>query len=265
MKYASHAGTLLRYCAQSLLMAAVIALTMVTAEAQDTLARIKKEGVVRIANSGVYPPFEFKEGDKLVGFDVDLSNLIADELGVKAEITVIDFKGLISSLRSGTVDLLVTAMTYRPSRAEQIAFSEPYYETAVAIAMRADKTPVGSKDELASKIVGAEFGTTGEQEARSISGVKEVKTYDTLMLALRDLEIGRTDAVISNLPNLQYLIHRNFPKTKVVATYNSGWIGINTRKEDEALLAEINRILEKLKKSGELDKLHVKWLGEVRK
>lgn len=236
-----------------------------SAFAQDTLAKIKKEGVVHIANSGVYPPFEFKEGDKLVGFDVDLSNLVAKELGVKADVTVIDFKGLIPALKSGKVDLLITALTYRPARAEQVSFSTPYYNTAVAIAMRRDEAPVKSKDDLSGKIIGSELGTTGEHEARSIKGTKEVKTYDTLMLALRDLEIGRTNAVISNLPNLQYLIHRNFPKTKVVATYNSGWVGINTRKEDKALLDEVNRILKKIEGNGELDKLQMKWFGEVRK
>lgn len=265
MKLISHSRRLLLLGVASLLAGAVTALAPAAALAQETLDKIKREGVVRIANSGVYPPFEFKEGDKLVGFDVDLSNLVARELGVKAEITVIDFKGLISALKSGKVDLLITALTYRPERAEQVAFSDPYYETAVAIAMRNDKNPVKSKEQLASMTLGAELGTTGEQEARSVKDAKEVKTYDTLMLALRDLEIGRTDAVISNLPNLQYLIHRNFPKTKVVATYNSGWVGINTRLEDKALLAEVNRILKKLKNSGELDKLHMAWFGEVRK
>jgi polar amino acid transport system substrate-binding protein len=248
-------------------LAAAVALVLAPqgARAQNTLAKIKQDGVVRIANSGVFPPFEFKEGDKLAGFDVDLSNLVAKELGVKPEITVIDFKGLIPALKSGKVDLLITALTYQPARAEQVAFSEPYYETAAAIAMLADKKPVKSKSDLAGMVLGAELGTTGEQEARSIEGVKEVKTYDTLMLALRDLEIGRTDAVISNLPNLQYLIHTNFSQTKVVATYNAGWVGINARKEDPALMVEINRILTKLKGNDQLNKLYMTWFGEVHK
>lgn len=161
--------------------------------------------------------------------------------------------------------MLITALTYQPARAEQVAFSDPYYETSTAIAMRADKKPVSSKSDLAGMVLGAELGTTGEQQARSIEGAKEVKTYDTLMLALRDLEIGRTDAVISNLPNLQYLIHRNFPQTKITATYNAGWVGINTRKEDTALLGDVNAVLKKLKGNGELDKLYMTWFGEVRK
>lgn len=238
--------------------------TAVTAEtaAADSLERIKKAGIIKIVNSGVYPPFEFKEGDKLVGFDVDLAHLVARELGVKADVSVVDFKGLIPALKSGKADLLVSALTYTPARAEQVAFSDPYYETAVAIAIRNDKPVVPSKEKLGGLTVGAELGTTGEREARSVTSVKEVKTYDTLMLALRDLEIGRVDAIISNSPPLQYLIHKNFKRTKISGTYNAGWVGINARLEDKELIAEINTILKKLKSNGELKQITVKWFGE---
>ncbi|HWM81403.1 MAG TPA: ABC transporter substrate-binding protein [Pseudolabrys sp.] len=231
----------------------------------DALERIKKAGEVRIANSGVYPPFEFKEGATLVGFDIDLSNLVARELGAKPNISVVDFKGLIPALKSGKVDLLISAVTHTPARAEQVAFSDSYYDTAVAIAVREDKISLKAKDQLAGLTLGAELGTTGEREARSVNGVKEVKTYDTLMLALRDLEIGRIDAIISNLPPLQYLIHKNFKRVRVTGTYDAGWVGINVSQNEKALLAEINRILAKLKGNGELDALKVKWFGEAGK
>jgi len=231
----------------------------------DALERIKKAGEVRIANSGVYPPFEFKEGATLVGFDIDLSNLVARELGAKPNISVVDFKGLIPALKSGKVDLLISAVTHTLARAEQVAFSDSYYDTAVAIAVREDKVSLKAKDQLAGLTLGAELGTTGEREARSVNGVKEVKTYDTLMLALRDLEIGRIDAIISNLPPLQYLIHKNFKRVRVTGTYDAGWVGINVSQDEKALLAEINRILAKLKGNGELDALKVKWFGEAGK
>ncbi len=231
----------------------------------DALDRIKAAGEVKIANSGVYPPFEFKEGNTLVGFDIDLSNLVARELGVKANISVVDFKGLIPALKSGKADLLISAMTHTPARAEQVAFSESYYDTAVAIAVRDDRTSLKAKDQLGGLTLGAELGTTGEREARSVNGVKEVKTYDTLMLALRDLEIGRIDAIISNLPPLQYLIHKNFKRVRVTGTYDAGWIGINVGQDEKALLAEVNRILAKLKSNGELNALKVKWFGEAGK
>lgn len=246
-----------------LLIGIVVVFLANLAIAETTLEKIKRTGEIVVGNSGVYPPFEFKEGGELVGFDIDLTHLIARELGVKPKFVVIDFKGIIPALKSSKVDVLITAMTYRESRAEQIAFSESYYDTATAIAVRKGRTDIQKKEDLAGKIVGVELGTTGEREARSVEGVKEIKTYDTLMLAMRDLQIGRVDAVVSTLPPLQYLMHRNYPDLEVAVTYQKGWVGINTRKEDQDLLAEINRILRKLKESGELKALHEKWFGAV--
>jgi polar amino acid transport system substrate-binding protein len=158
--------------------------------------------------------------------------------------------------------MLVTAYTYTPERAQQVAFSDPYYATAIAIAIRNDKPQIKSKDQLTGTTIGAELGTTGDREAHSVKDVKDIKTYDTLMLALQDLEIGRLDAVISTLPPLQYLIHKNFRRTEVTATYDAGWMGVNVPIEEKTLLAEVNRILKKLKDDGELAILNAKWFGE---
>lgn len=240
----------------------LLAMCVGSAEAAETtLEKIRRTGKMVVGNSGVYPPFEFKEGGELVGFDIDLTHLIAKRLDVKPEFVVVEFKGIIASLKSGRVDLLITGMTYTEDRAKEIAFSEPYYDTAMAIAVKKGAAGIRSKAELRGRVVGAEMGTTGEREARSVEGVKEVKTYDTPMLAMRDLEIGRLDAVISTLPPLQYLIFKNFPGLDIGATYNKGFVGITTRKEDTDLLAAINAALRDFKQSGELAALSKKWFG----
>lgn len=230
--------------------------------ADDTLTRIKKEGVLRVANSGVYPPFESVQDGKLVGFDIDLTNLLANTLGIKARIQVIDFKGLIAALKSGKVDALLTAMTYTPERAEQIAFSVPYYRTAMAVATRTNGPEISSLDDLAGKRLGAEIGTTGDRAIHEVRPAASTKSYDTLMLALKDLQNKRLDAVVSTLPPTQYLIHTNFVDIRVAYRYNEGYVAVNTRKEDTTLLAAINQALEKLSKNGQLNKLQIKWFGE---
>ncbi|MBI3076164.1 MAG: amino acid ABC transporter substrate-binding protein [Deltaproteobacteria bacterium] len=229
---------------------------------ETTLQRIKRTGKMVVGNSGVYPPFEFKEAGELVGYDIDLTHVIARKLGVKPEIVVVEFKGIIPALKSGRVDILISGMTYTEGRAKEMAYSESYYNTAMAIATRKDDARVSKKDDLAGKLVGAEMGSTGEREARSVKGVKEVKTYDTPMLAMRDLEIGRLDAVISTRPVIQYMISRSFPKSRIASSYNEGFVGINTRLEDQDFLQEINRILRELKQSGELQALQRKWFGQ---
>jgi polar amino acid transport system substrate-binding protein len=234
-----------------------------TARTDETLARIKKEAVLRVANSGVYPPFESVQNGKLVGLDIDLTNLLAKDLGVDAEIQVIDFKGLIAALKSGKVDALVTAMTYTPERAEQIAFSEPYYRTAMVVATRADGPLISSLADLTGKQLGAEIGTTGDRAIREVKGAASTKSYDSLMLALKDMENKRIDAVVSTLPPTQYLIHTNFHDVKVAYRYNEGYVAVNTRKEDITLLAAIDQALEKISQEGQLRELQIKWFGEA--
>jgi ABC-type amino acid transport substrate-binding protein len=235
------------------------------AAAEDTLARIKREGVLKVANSGVYPPFESMQDGKLVGFDIDLTNLLAKDLDVRADIQVIDLKGLIPSLKSGKVDVLVTALTYTPERAEQVAFSDPYYNTAVVVVMRNAAAAAASKADLTGKRVGAEIGSTGEREARSIPATQSVKTYDTLMLALLDLRNDRLDAVVSNLPPVQYLFHRNFADLKIVLRYNEGYVGVAMRKEDHSLVSAINGALDRFRKGNQLRGLEMRWFGQESK
>lgn len=246
---------------KAFLVILILALAAPAVADEDTLARIKHDGVMHISNSGVYPPFESMENGKLVGFDIDLSNLIAADLGVKADIQVVDFKGLIPALKSGKTDMLITALTYTEERARQVAFSKPYYPTAMAITVRKSEAGIASKDALRGKKLGAEMGSTGDKEARAVPDA-DTKTYDTLMLAMKDLEIGRLDAVISTLPPAQYLIHRNFQDLKVSYRYNEGYVAIAMRPEDRRLLAAIDQALDHLKSSGKMRELEIKWFGE---
>ena len=246
-------------------MAIVAALLVATGEvghADSTLDAIKRKGEIVIGTSGVYPPFEYVEAGRLVGFDIDLGEMIAKKLGVKANFVKIEWKGIIAALKSGRADILITAMTKTPDRAQQIAFSVPYYTTAMAVLVRKDNAAIKGRDDLKGKVLGAEQGSRGEVEAKAV-GAKEVKIYDSVMLAFKDLENGRVEAVTEMLPASMYLIARQFKGLKVATSYNEGVVGVTTRLEDTDLLAAINKAIEELKAGGQLDELHTKWFGEV--
>ncbi len=243
-------------------VAVALGATGAPAAAENTLDKIKRRGEIVIGTSGVYPPFEFVEDGRLVGFDIDLGGLIADKLGVKANFVKIEWKGIIASLKSGRADILITAMTKTPDRAQQIGFSVPYYTTAMAVLVRKGNATIKNRDDLKGKVLGAEQGSRGEFEAKSV-GAREVKIYDSVMLAFKDLEVGRIEAVTEMLPASMYLIARQYRDLKVATSYNEGVVGVNTRLEDTELLAAINKAIEELKAEGQLDELHKKWFGEV--
>ena len=231
--------------------------------ATDTLQKIKSAGVMIIGNGGAYPPFEFIEDGKLAGFDRDLGDELGKRMNVRVEWQVFEFAGLIAALTSGRVDVLITALTWTKDRAERIAFSDSYYKTGIAAAYRPGVT-LDKPGDLAGKIVGVQTGTAGEKFVRDgyADKLKELKTYPEFPLALRDLEIGRVQAVVNTQPVLRYnLAKSNKAGLKVSGLWDSRDVGINTRLGDQALMAEINRQLAAMHQDGFLGKLDARWFG----
>jgi ABC-type amino acid transport substrate-binding protein len=237
-------------------------LGMATASAETTLEKIKRTGVMTSANTFSYPPFGFIEDGKQVGFDVDLGNEIAGRMGVKLTFEAIDFRGIIAALTSGRVDLLITGMVYTPDRAQRIDFSEPYFDGGVAAAFRPDR-PISKPDEIIGKRVGVEIGSAGDKYVREkYESRVEIKTYDTVFLALKDLENGRLDVFVGSVAPMRYIM-RNMPTLKASETWDSRIQAVNTRKEDKDLLEEINTHLLAMKKDGTYNNLVSKWFGSL--
>lgn len=238
-----------------------LVLPVAPAAGQTTLEKIRTTKVVIAGNSGSYPPFEMMEGNKLVGFDVDMAEDLGKRMGVTIKFDIVDFKGIIAALTSKRVDVLISAVTWTPERAERVAFSVPYYNAGIGALYR-DKTPILTPDDLKGRIVGVQLGSSGDLYVRQKLGsaVKEIKTYDDILLAVKDLENGRVDAVVNPIPVLRH----NAKVAKgvhVTDIWDSRVVGINTRKEDADLLAEINKHLEAMKQDGTLDRLDRKWFG----
>jgi len=241
-------------------VATLLALAASGAHAQDTLAQIKQKGEMVAGNGGAYPPFDMVIDGQLAGFDIDMGNEIAKRMGVKIKWEKIDFSGIIASLTSKRVDLLITAMTKTPERAQRIGFSVSYYETGIAAALKPG-VKIDSPKDLAGKVVAVQVGTSGERYIRDNFGsvVKELKVFNEFPLAFADVEAGRADAVVNTLPVVRYNASRRGNKLAIAGPWTSTEGGINVRLEDTALMAEINRHLEALKTEGFLAKLDQKW------
>lgn len=232
-----------------------------TATAQSTLDKIKASKVMVAGNSGSYPPFEMMEGSKLVGFDADLAEELGKRMGITIKFEIIDFKGIIAALTSGRVDVLISAVTRTPERAERMSFSEPYYNAGIG-ALYLESTPIKTPDDLKGRVVGVQLGSSGDLFVRQRLGdsVKEVKTYDDILLAVKDLENGRVVAVVNPIPVLRHNA-KTAKGVRVTEVWDSRVVGINTRKEDTDLLAEINKHVVAMKQDGTLDRLDKKWFG----
>jgi polar amino acid transport system substrate-binding protein len=229
--------------------------------AETTMEKVKRTGVMTAGNSGSYPPFEIMKGKSLVGFDVDMANELGRRMGIKIKFEVIDFKGIIAALISKRVDTLITAMTKTPGRAKRILFSVPYYDAGLG-ALTAKNSGIMKPEDLTGKIVGVQLGSSGERFVRSTLGkkVRQLKTYDAILLAVQDLKIGRVAAVVNPIPVLRYN-SQNAKHLTTTAIWKRRAVGINARKDDADLMDWINTHLSAMKKEGVLDRLDKKWFG----
>jgi ABC-type amino acid transport substrate-binding protein len=229
-----------------------------TASAETTLQKIKRTGVMTVGTSAAYAPFEYIADGKITGYDVDLAEAVAKRMNVKIQWQEIDFKGIVAALKSGRVDVLFTGLTKTKLREEQIDFSDPYYDAGIGAAK-----PVGAAiaepNDLTGKIVGVQIGTSGQAFVREhVPGIQEMKTYDTILLALKDLANKRVDAVVNPLPSIRYNM-KGMAGLDVTKVWSTAVIAVGIRKGDDDLKAEINKQLGALKQDGFLTVLDKKW------
>ncbi|MCK6478737.1 MAG: basic amino acid ABC transporter substrate-binding protein [Planctomycetaceae bacterium] len=218
-------------------------------------------GRIVVGTEAAYPPFEFVDAERrIVGFDVDLVRAAAREAGLEAEFVDQPFDGLIPGLRGGKYDAVVSAMTITPERAEQVAFTEGYYDAGQVIAVREGTTGIAGPADLRGKVVAVQANTTGHRQAEK-AGAGEVRAFPSIEPAFMELRAGRADAVVNDEPTT-LLYAREHGGIRVVGRpFTEEKYGIAVRREDGELLAKLNGGLRKVRASGEYDRIRAKWIG----
>lgn len=205
-----------------------------------------------------FKPFEYRDGNEIVGFDIEISKMIAKKLGKELKIEDMEFGGLIAALESGKINFVAAGMTKDEKREKQVDFSNPYFVSNQLITVRADNTDITNGDDLKGKKIGVQLGTTGETVAREIEGV-EVVSFDKGAMALVDLVNMKVDAVVLDAePTKNYTADN--PDLKVLdEKLTEEEYSIAVPKGNQDLLDVINETLEEMKTNGEYDKLIAKF------
>ncbi len=231
--------------------------------AQTALQRVRQSGELRIGTDATYPPFETAEGGEFTGFDIDLANAVAREMGVRVAFTNSGFDGIFPALQNGTFDIVISAVTITPERSATLLFSDPYINAGQLIAVHKETGGIEKPDDLKGKRIGVQINTTAQFDFEKREGVEVVK-YDSVALALTDLRNKRIDAVVSDAPVLRYMILQSFQDLKTVGRqFTDEKLGIVLAKDSDELRRAVNAALWRIKDSGEYDRIHQKWFGEV--
>lgn len=222
--------------------------------------KLLEDGQFTTASSGLYKPFSFEEGGNLQGFDIDIGNAIAEEMGLEPNPVTTPFETIIQGLKTNRFDAIIGSMSKTKEREEQVSFSEPYYYSGGAIFVRAGNTEIKSIDDLKDKKIGVVAQTTYDTVAQEHT--EDIQIYSSDVVALQDLAIeGRLDAVIT-ADVVGFEAQNEGLEIEMVG--DPLWIeqpSIAVRKEDKELLAAIDEALAAIIENGTYDEISEKWFG----
>ncbi|QHY95765.1 ABC transporter arginine-binding protein 1 precursor [Streptomyces sp. S4.7] len=244
--------------------AALVAMTGCTSTestaTDGSKVELVKSGKLTTCTHLPYEPFQSRQDNKIVGFDVDLVDLVAKELKVTQEIVDTPFEGIQTGedLNARKCDVAAAGMTITPVREENLDFSAPYFDATQALVTKKGS----SYDSLASlkgKKLGVQQGTTGEEYAKKNGKGVETVQFEDVALLLTAVKTGQVDAAVNDNGVLFEYVRKN-PDTEVTAEFETGeQYGVGVRTGNDALRKEIDKVIKAARSDGRYDEIYKKW------
>jgi glutamine transport system substrate-binding protein len=224
-----------------------------------------KNDTITIATSPDGPPFGYKEGDKLTGFDTEIVEYIAKKENLKVDWKFMKFDGIIPALQSKSVDGAVAAITIRDDRKKVTNFTDPYFDSGLVLVVKKD-SPIQALEDLKGKKIVAKQGSSGLAKAKELAEKygAEVKILEDETTLYLDVQKGGSDALVNDFPFVTQKIKSGTAKDlKIIGDKLTGeQYGIAIAKGKEDLLDKFNKDLKEMKDNGEYKKIYDKYFGE---
>ncbi|MGE7663465.1 basic amino acid ABC transporter substrate-binding protein [Peribacillus sp. NPDC097197] len=224
-----------------------------------------KEKTLRVVTDAAYAPFEYLEGDKIVGFDVDFINAVAKEAGYKVEIEHVGWDPIFVEIESKRADLAVSAITVNDERKQSYDFSVPYFLSTNKILVP-EKSDVESGADLKGKKIAVQTGTTGQEAVEALLGKnhKDIKKFENNNLAIQELLKGGAEAVVAdNTVVEEYVKNNPDQKLKVVedsSSFEEEFYGVLFPKGSE-LKADFDKAINTMLDNSKYAEIYKKQFG----
>lgn len=216
-----------------------------------------------------YPPFEFLDKNgKIIGFDIDVANLIADKLGKTLIVKNMEFEGEILSLKQGKIDLIISGMNITPSRLKEIMMIPYHGDEATSLSLIFWKQiPPGVRTiediaKIPNATIAVQSGTIPEAYMKNFPNIP-TKSFHGALNPLMDVKYGKSIADIVE-PDVADYLKRQHPEIQVIPVpllndVTISGFGIGVKKENLELIEQVRDIVQELKASGALRQLEDKW------
>jgi polar amino acid transport system substrate-binding protein len=219
-----------------------------------------EEGILTVGTDTPFPPFEIGQPPDITGYDIEVMNAIAEELGLEAEYTDTGFGTIFRDTANGQFDTAAAASTILKPREKTVDFTDPYYEASQALLV-AEDSDIASVDDLGGAIVGAQDGTTGETYANDQTDAEEVRGFPEGPNAVTALTTGQVDAVIIDLPVAADALE-NIGGVEVVEEIETEELyGFAVAPDNDALREAMNEALATLKEDGTIEELYDEYFA----
>ena len=226
-----------------------------------------EEGVLTVGSDIPFPPFEFREGGELTGFDVELVEELATRLDLDVTWTDTDFDTIFTQLAAGRFDAVASATTITEEREQLINFSDPYYRAQQAVIVNSEETPdIQSVDDIGEgHVVAVQRGTTGEAWARENLEPQgaEIRSFPEAPDTYTALRAGNVTAVVFDEPSAVDEAERGQGLEVVEAIDTDEEYGIGVDPQNEALLEAVNQALQEVIDDGTYQEIYEKWFPDA--
>ena len=219
----------------------------------------EKKTTLVMATNAEFPPYEYRDGDQIVGIDAEIAQAIADDMGLELVIEDMQFDSIVPAVQSGKADIGIAGMTVTEDKLQNIDFSIPY-TTSTQVVIVTNDSPITSPADLEGKTIGVQLGTTGDQYSSEIADAT-IERYNKGFEAVQALGQNKIDAVIIDREPARAFVADNEGLKILDEDYTVEDYAIAVAKDNQELLEQVNNSLTKLKDSGKLQEIIDKYIS----
>ena len=244
----------------SVVLALILVIGCFAACGKKEEKKTEEKKTLVMATNAEFPPYEYHEGDAVVGIDAEIAKLIADNLGMELKIEDVAFDSIIPGVQAGKYDMGMAGMTVNEERLQSVNFSDSY-ATGVQVVIVKEGGSIASLDDIAGKKIGVQTSTTGDIYASGDFGDENVVKFDSGAAAVEALKSGKVDCVIiDNEPAKSYVATNE--GLKILETeYAVEDYAICFAKDNTELQEKVNAALKELIADGSVQKIIDKYIN----
>ena len=218
-----------------------------------------EEGKLIMATNATFPPYEYYDGDAIVGIDAEIAQKIAEKLGLELVISDMEFNSIITSVNQGKADMGMAGMTVTPDRLKNVNFTDTYAK-GVQVVIVQENSDIKTLDDLTGKKIGVQLNTTGDIYATDEFGKDNVQQFNKATDTVLALKQSKVDAVIIDKAPAEVFIEQNEGLTLLDSSYADEDYAICLKKGNDALQDAVNQALSELIEDGTVQAIIDKYI-----